>query len=187
VSRQVWLIRHAETEWSKASRHTGRTDLQLTEAGEAVARALAPRLAEHSFGRVLVSPLQRARRTAELAGVLGGADLRDDLMEWDYGFAEGRTTAEIREERPGWTVWDGPIDDGEDVDAVGERADRVIAEVLAADGDVLLVAHGHVLRVLAARWLEQPAAFGGRLRLEPASVSVLGFERERRVLVRWGA
>jgi probable phosphoglycerate mutase len=185
MSREVWLLRHAETEWSKAHRHTGRTDLPLTEAGEAAARALAPRLAGHDFALVLSSPLQRARRTAELAGVGDRAQLRDDLMEWDYGFAEGRTTEDIRQERPGWVVWAGPLEGGEGPDDVGARADRVIAEALAADGDALLVAHGHVLRVLAARWLEQPAAFGARLRLRTGGVGVLGFERETRVLLRW--
>ena len=183
----VWLLRHAETEWSRARRHTGRTDLPLTPAGEAAARAVAPRLAEHAFARVLASPLQRARRTAALAG-FPDAELRDDLMEWDYGEVEGITSAEWRERTgdPGWRVWTGPVPGGETVQDVGARADRVLAEVAGVDGDVLLVAHAHLLRVLTARWLGQPPAFGGSLRLEPAALAALGFEGDARVLLRWG-
>jgi len=183
---ELWLVRHAETEWSRDLRHTGRTDIPLTDRGRAAAAALKPRLADHEFARVLVSPLVRARETAELAGLGADAQLRDDLMEWDYGDYEGITSAEIRERRPGWSLWRDGCPGGEDADAVGARADRVIAEVLAvADGDVACVAHGHLLRVLAARWLQQPAAFGGRLVLATGAVCRLGFEHEQRALLSW--
>jgi probable phosphoglycerate mutase len=182
---ELWLIRHAETEWSAAGRHTGRTDLPLTDAGRAAARALRARLAGHRFAAVLVSPLQRARDTAELAGIGGGARVRDDLLEWDYGAYEGRTTADIRAERPDWFLWRDGTPEGETADDVGARVDRVIDEALGVDGDVAIVAHGHVLRALAARWLEQPAAFGARLALETGGVSRCGFEREVRVLTGW--
>jgi len=187
---RVLLIRHGETEWSVAKRHTGRTDLPLLPEGEASARRLAPRVArERPFGLVLSSPLARARRTAELAGL--EPELDPDLQEWDYGDAEGRTTAEIRETRPGWSVWDEGPRGGETAADVGARADRVIARVLDAgtgaggDATAVLVAHGHLLRILAARWIELPASAGGRLALGTAAVCVLGFERERRVVLRW--
>lgn len=180
----IVLLRHGETEWSRDKRHTGHTDIPLTPAGEEQARAAGRRLAGRAFALVLTSPLQRAAETARLAG-LTGAEPEPDLKEWDYGAVEGRTTEEIREERPGWDIWrDGP-QDGETVDAVGARADRVIERALGAHGDVALVAHGHLLRVLAARWLEQPAAFGGALALGTAAVCGLGFERERRVVHHW--
>lgn len=185
-SGEVWLIRHAETEWSLSGQHTGRTDLPLTDSGRQKARALAPRLAEQRFAAVLSSPLARARDTCELAG-LTGAQLRDDLMEVDYGENEGRTTEEIRETIPGWTVWRDGNRGGESVDEVGDRVDRVIAEAIAVEGDVALVAHGHVLRILAARWLEESAAFGERLPLATAAVCVLGFERDARALERWNS
>ena len=185
--RELWLIRHAETPWARAHRHTGRTDVPLTDAGRDAARALRARLAEVSFATVFVSPLSRARETAELAGLGDGARVRDDLMEWDYGAYEGRTTAEIRAERPGWFLWRDGVPGGETADDVGARVDHVIAEVLAVEGDVdvACVAHGHVLRVLAARWLEQPASFGSRLALATAAVGRCGFERETRVLTGW--
>ena len=187
---RAWLVRHAETEWSVAKKHTGRTDVPLTDAGRDAARALRGRLAGEDFAAVLVSPLSRARETAELAGLADRAELRDDLMEWDYGAYEGRRTAEIREERPGWNLWRDGTPGGETAEEVGARVDRVVAEVLPtveAGRDVALVAHGHVLRVLAARWLEQPAAFGGRLALETGGVSLLGLERETRVVWGWNA
>ncbi|HMJ37050.1 MAG TPA: histidine phosphatase family protein [Baekduia sp.] len=182
---ELWLIRHAETEWAKAHRHTGLTDIPLTDDGRAAARALRDRLAGHDFSAVLVSPLSRARETAELAGLGEHAQMRDDLLEWDYGDYEGITTTEIREGRPGWYLWDDGVPHGETGDDVAARVDRVIAEALQLDGDVAIVAHGHVLRVLAARWLEQPAAFGGRLVLDTGTVSRLGFERDVRALLAW--
>jgi probable phosphoglycerate mutase len=181
----VWLLRHAETEWSRDGRHTGRTDVPLTDAGREAARALRARVADHPFALVLCSPLSRARETAELAGLK--PELRADLVEFDYGDYEGITTDEIRERRPGWYLWRDGAPGGETADDVGRRVDRVIEEVLRADGDVALVAHGHVLRALAARWVEQPAAFGGRVRLDTGTLSILGFERETRVIRRWNA
>ena len=179
----VWLLRHAETEWSRDRRHTGRTDVPLTDSGREAARALRARVLEHPFALVLASPLSRARQTAELAGLT--PQLRDDLVEFDYGAYEGITTDEIRAQRPGWNLWRDGCPGGESADDVGRRMDRVIAEVLEAAGDVALVAHGHVLRVLAARWAEQPAAFAGRLMLDTGAISVLGFERETRVIRSW--
>jgi broad specificity phosphatase PhoE len=181
----LWLLRHAETEWSRSGRHTGRTDVPLTEDGRERARALSERLAGREFALVLSSPLSRARETAELAGLQ--PQLRDDLLEFDYGSYEGITTAEIREQRPGWYLWHDGSPGGETADDVGARVDRVIEEALGAEGDVALFAHGHVLRALAARWVGRPASFGGALKLDTGAVSVLGFEREVRVIVRWNA
>jgi probable phosphoglycerate mutase len=185
MADELWLIRHAETEWSKAKRHTGRTDVPLTDEGRRHARGLREKLAGVAFSTVLVSPLSRARETAELGGLGDRAHVRDDLMEWDYGAYEGITTEAIREERPDWFLWRDGVPEGETADDVGARADRVIGETMAREGLVAIVAHGHVLRVLAARWLEQPAAFGGRLALETAGIGRCGFERETRVLTGW--
>jgi broad specificity phosphatase PhoE len=185
MSHEVWLLRHAETEWSKAGRHTGRTDIPLTEEGRERARMLAPRLAAHEFAHVLSSPLRRARETAELGGLADRLQLRDELQEWDYGEYEGISTPEIRRERPGWWLWRDGAPGGETAEDVGARVDRVIEEVLQADGDTLIVAHGHVLRVLAARWMELHPSAGGRLALSTGALSVLGFEREVRVVWRW--
>jgi broad specificity phosphatase PhoE len=180
----VYLIRHGETEWSASGRHTSVTDVPLTAAGREDARKLQPVLAGVDLALVLVSPRSRARDTAELAGLGRRAEVDDDLVEFDYGDYEGRTTPEIREERPGWTVWDG-APGGETVEEVGRRADRVIARALAAGGDVAVFAHGHVLRVLGARWIEQPPVLGGNLALSTGAVCRLGFERERRVIRAW--
>jgi probable phosphoglycerate mutase len=182
---ELWLLRHAETEWSKAKKHTGLTDIPLTDAGREAARAMRARLAGHPFAAVFVSPLQRARETAELAGLGDRAQVREELLEWDYGAYEGLTTAEIREERPDWFLWRDGVPEGERAADVGARVDRIIAEVLGVDGDVAIVAHGHVLRVLAARWVEQDPAFGARLALETAGIGRCGFERETRVLTGW--
>lgn len=180
----IVLLRHGETEWSRDKRHTGRTDIPLTPDGEDQARAAGAWLAGREFALVLTSPLARARETARLAG-LGGAEPDDDLMEWDYGEVEGITTTDYREDHPGWDIWrDGPPG-GETVDAVGARADRVIARADAADGPAAVVAHGHLLRVLGARWLGLPATYGGHLGLDIAAVCELGHERDRRVLARW--
>jgi broad specificity phosphatase PhoE len=185
MAQEVWLFRHAETEWSKSGQHTGRTDIPLTDAGRATAAANAPKIAGRTWALVLTSPLGRARETAALMGLGDRAEPRDDLLEWDYGAYEGVTTKDIQAERPGWSLWTDGCPDGEQADDVGARVDRVIAEALAADGDVALFAHGHVLRVLGARWLEQPAAFGGRLALSTASICVLGFEHDVRVTWGW--
>jgi probable phosphoglycerate mutase len=182
---ELWLVRHGETEWSSLGRHTGRTDIPLTDTGRAQARSVARKLAGHDFVLVLSSPLARALDTARLAGFADRVESTDDLLEWDYGADEGRTTAQIREERDGWTVWrDGPLG-GETAEAVGERVDRVIARVRAVDGDVLVFAHGHVLRILAARWLGEPPTEGRLYGLSTATVSVLGWERETAVIERW--
>jgi broad specificity phosphatase PhoE len=184
---ELWLARHAETEWSKTHRHTGRTDVPLTDEGRRHAATLADRIGGHPFARVLVSPLSRARETAEIAGYGDVLEVRDDLVEFDYGEYEGITTATIRETRPDWFLWRDGSPGGETPDQVGARVDRVIAEALQADGDVLIVAHGHVLRALGARWLEQPAAFGGRLALDTGALCRLGFERETRVIWAWNS
>jgi broad specificity phosphatase PhoE len=180
---QVWLVRHGTTEWSQNGRHTGRTDLPLTAAGEKAAAALRPLLAHRSFALVLSSPLQRARHTAELAGLT--PELDDDLREWDYGAYEGRTTADIRKERPDWTIWNGGVPEGETIEDVAARADRVIARARATDGDSIFFAHGHLLRVLGARWIDAPPTAGQHLLLSTAAISVLGYEREIPALARW--
>jgi probable phosphoglycerate mutase len=185
---EVWLVRHAETDWSRDGRHTGRADVPLTDAGRVSARALADRLRGHAFAAVHCSPLGRARETAALAGIdLGAARavLDEDLLEWDYGAYEGRTTPEIRERAPGWFLWRDGCPGGESPADVGARADRVIAAACAVDGDVLLVAHGHLLRVLAARWTSQAPAAGAHLMLETGAIGVLGQERRMRAIRRW--
>jgi len=184
--RELWLVRHGETEWSKAGRHTSTTDLPLTEHGVEVARALAPRLAGIDFDLVLTSPRQRARRTAELMGYVG-AEVDDDLAEWAYGDYEGITTPAIRERAPGWTVWTGPIPGGETAEQVSDRLDRVIKRVRACPGRSLVFGHGHALRALAARWLDLPAGDGRHFRLDTATLSVLGYERESAVILRWNS
>ncbi|MGY0071063.1 histidine phosphatase family protein [Streptomyces sp. QTS137] len=185
------LARHGETEWSRSGRHTGRSDLPLTQDGEAQARALAPLLAGRSFALVLTSPLARARRTAELAG-LAEALPEPDLREWDYGGYEGVTTADIRRTRPGWDLWTdgvppGPEFPGESPGQVGARADRVLSKVAGAldAGDVMLVAHGHLLRVLTARRLGLPPADGRLFRLETGTLSRLSLEHGSPVIEEW--
>ena len=185
---EVWLVRHAETEWSKAGRHTGRTDVPLTEAGRAAAAGLHERLAGRSFAHVFASPLQRARETARLAGFGDGSvALRDELLEWDYGEYEGITTADIRRSRPGWYLWRDGVPGGESPAEVAARCDRLVAELAALDGDACCVAHGHILRALTARWLQRPVDLGGQLPLETGAVCVLGWERDARALVAWNA
>lgn len=182
---RLWLVRHGETEWSTLGRHTGRTDIPLTETGREQARSVAGRLAAHPFTSVLSSPLSRALETARLAGYADRVEVDDDLREWHYGADEGRTTPEIREERPGWTIWrDGPKD-GETIEDVAARVDRVIARVQSVSGDSLVFAHGHVLRILAARWLGESPYAGRLFALSTATVSVLGWERETAVIERW--
>jgi probable phosphoglycerate mutase len=182
---EIVLVRHGETEWSRAGRHTGRTDVPLTEQGRLEARAVAAQLAGRRFALVLTSPLSRAAETCRLAGLGDRAQVREALLEWDYGVYEGRTTAEIRAERPGWSVWaDGAVG-GETVAEVGARADALIPELEGARGDVAVFAHGHLLRVLAARYVGLPPGDGRLLGLDPATVSVLGYEHEWRVIRAW--
>ena len=179
------LMRHGETEWSRDHKHTSYTDLPLTDTGAEQARALGKRIAGHEFDAIFVSPLLRARQTCELAGFGTRAEVLDDLREWNYGEYEGLTTAEIRESRPGWTVWnDGPRG-GESPEEVASRADRVIAHAAADGADAALFGHGHMSRVIAARWIGLGAAGGARLRLETATVSTLGYERETQVILTW--
>ena len=185
AEREVWLVRHAETEWSRTKRHTGRTDVPLLPAGREHARLLADRLAGVEFAAVWSSPLERARETCELAGLGARMQLDDRLLEWDYGDYEGTTTAAIRRTRPDWYLWRDGCPDGESPEQVEERVGAAVEELLAVDGRVALFAHGHVLRALAARWLELPVAAGGRLALSTGAVCVLGFEREVRVVWRW--
>jgi probable phosphoglycerate mutase len=179
------LVRHGDTEWSVAGKHTGRTDAPLTAQGRNEALRVGVALRRWQFARVLTSPLSRARETCRLAGLGERAEERDELLEWDYGAYEGRTTAEIRRERPGWTLWDDGVIDGETVEQVGARADRVIAELRMAGGASAVFAHGHVLRVLTARWLGLRPAAGALFALDPATISVLGYERERAVIRSW--
>lgn len=185
--RQISLVRHGETEWARSGRHTGRSDIPLTDLGRRQAEALAGRLAGHHFSLVLTSPRSRAAETARLAGFADSVVVEPDLREWDYGAFEGRTTADIRTEIPGWSIWTGPWQGGETVDEVGTRADRVIERCLdpRLDGDVLLFAHGHLLRVLAGRWLRLPPAAGRFFALGTATVGILGWDRENRVIETW--
>jgi len=184
--RELWLVRHGETEWSLSGAHTGRTDIPLTAAGRQKAAAVGRYLTGRRFAGVLVSPLQRARETCGLAGY-ENAQIDADLKEWDYGDYEGRTTAQIQEERPGWTLWSDGVPNGETAAQVAARAESVIARAMAVDGagDVALFAHGHILRVLAARWLGLPPQDGRLFALGTAAVSTLGHERETRVITRW--
>ena len=179
----IVLLRHGETESSRDKRHTGLTDIPLTDTGREQARAARRFLEGREWALALASPLDRAQETARLAGI--EAEPEPGLVEWDYGDAEGRSTEDMRKDRPGWDIWNDGPPNGETVDAVGARADRVIARALAAGGDVILVAHGHLLRILTARWLEQPASFGGHLKLDTAAVCELDCERDRRAILRW--
>jgi broad specificity phosphatase PhoE len=184
---EIVLARHGETEWSRDLRHTGRTDIPLTDKGRAQAALLRDPLAGRSFARVLVSPLDRAVETCRLAGLADQAEVSEDLLEWDYGEYEGITTAEIRESRPDWVLWRDGCPGGETAADVGARVDRVIAEVGDLDGPVALFAHGHVLRVLTARWVGLEPRDGALFALGTGTLSVLGYERETRVIRRWNA
>jgi len=184
VSRgELWLIRHGETEWSAAGRHTSSTDLALTAEGERKARAVGRLLGDKTFALVLASPLRRALDTCRLAGY--SPQETPDLREWGYGSYEGLTTAEIQVHNPGWTIWTGTPPGGESAAQVGARADRVIAQATAASGDVAAFGHGHMLRVLAARWLGLDPTGGRMLALSTGSVSVLGYEHQMRVVQGW--
>mgnify|MGYP006169313001 CR=1 FL=1 len=182
--RQLWIVRHGETEWSAAGRHTGTTDIDLTENGEEVARSLAPRLAGTEFDLVLTSPRRRAQHTAELAG-FGHAAVDPDLVEWDYGDYEGITTPEIQETVPDWSVWTHPVPGGETAQDLGVRLDRVVERARRVEGRTLVFAHGHSLRVLAARWLGLDVVDGRIFDLDTATISVLGDDRGTPVVQRW--
>ena len=181
------LVRHGETEWSRDGRHTGRIDIPLTDEGRRQAEQLQEALGEWSLTRVLASPLSRALDTCRLAGLGDRAEITDRLLEWDYGEYEGLTTPQIRELRPGWNLWRDGCPGGESATDVGARVDPLVAELRASEGDVALFAHGHVLRVLAARWIELPPEAGARLPLATATISALGFERETAAIRRWNA
>jgi broad specificity phosphatase PhoE len=182
---RVFLVRHGQTDWSVTRQYTGRTDLPLNDEGRRQAERLGARLAGERFALVLVSPLKRALETARLASFGDVAEIEPDLGEWDYGAYDSRTAADIRRERPGWTPWEGGFPGGETLEDLTARADRVLARIRAVDGDVVLFAHGHILRVVTARWLEQPAVMGARYYLATATLSVLGWERETSVIDRW--
>ena len=182
---RIVLVRHGETEWSREGRHTGRTDVPLEPLGRAQAEAVGEDLAGMAFGLVLTSPSRRAVETCRLAGFGDRAVRTGDLLEWDYGDDEGRTTSEIREGRPGWSLWADGVPNGETADEVGRRADRVVQWARSAPGDTLCFAHGHVLRVLAARWLGLPASGGRLLVLGAGSRGMLGWERDTPVIERW--
>ena len=184
-SGEIWLVRHGETSWSLDGRHTGCTDVPLTAEGERQGEAVGRRLAGRVFARVLTSPLTRAVETARRAGYGAVAEVDADLHEWDYGEYEGRTTADIRREAPGWSVWTRDPPGGETAERVGERAGRVIERCAVAGGDVALFAHGHFLRVLAATWLGLPPRAGCYLALGTATISILGHEHETRVVSEW--
>jgi probable phosphoglycerate mutase len=183
---ELWLVRHGPTEWSESGRHTSTTDLPLLPDGEAAAEALAPRLRGLAFEQVLTSPRLRARRTAQLAG-FPDAEVDDDLVEWDYGDYEGLTTDQIRATVPGWTVWTHPCPGGESGAEVAVRLDRVVSRAGAVGGRTLAFGHGHSLRALAARWLGLEVAGGRLLRLDTATVSVLGHEHETPAVLRWNS
>lgn len=184
---RVFLVRHGETEWSLAGKHTGRTDLPLLPAGEEAAKKLGKRLAGRAFSKVFMSPLQRARRTCELAGTGAGATPLPDLMEWDYGQYEGLKGAEIRAQRPGWRIFRDGCPGGEQPADVIARVDRVIPALRAPGGDVLLFAHGHLLRVLMARWSGLPLEHAAHFGLDPASLSILSRDAQTGdgVVERW--
>ena len=185
TEREIVLVRHGQTEWSASGRHTGRTDVPLTELGRRQADALGQMLDRSEFSLVLSSPLARAWETMVRAGYEHSALADADLMEWDYGVYEGRRTEEIQREIPNWSIWTHPVSDGESLDEVGARADRVIGRALEIDGKVALFAHGHLLRVLGARWMRLPPGVGRNLRLDTATVSTLGWERDAPVLRFW--
>ena len=185
TTQRIIVVRHGETAWSREKRHTGRSDIPLTAEGREQARALVAQLAGLDFAAVLVSPLQRARETCELAGFAERAVVEPDLIEWDYGEYEGMTSSEIEQRRPGWTLFGDGVIGGETIGDVAARAERVIARVRAVEGDVLLFGHGHQLRILTALWLAFPAAAAQHLQLATASPSTLGFEHDWTALLSW--
>src|SRR4051794_12274165 len=181
----IVLVRHGQTAWSESGRHTGHTDVPLIEAGRRRARKLRAELAHRTFSLVLCSPLRRAVETCQLAGYGERAILCDDLREWDYGEYEGLTTPEILARDHSWDMWRDGFPGGEDPGQIGARADRALSRLRSADGDVLAFAHAHLLRVVAARWLQMEPAGGARFALAPGTISSLGYERETEVLASW--
>ena len=187
VTQEVYLIRHGETEWSLSGQHTGITDIALTENGRRVAKLLEPVLARENFALILTSPLERARKTCELAGLGERAEIDRDLMEWDYGEYEGLTPKQIHAKAPGWMLFSDGSPGGETPEQVGVRVDRLIARVRAVEGHVALFAHGHIFRVLAARWLGLPAPAGSHFLLDTATLSILSYYRGLPAVKRWNA
>ncbi len=185
MNLQLWLIRHGETEWSLSGAHTSRTDIPLTARGEERAEKIRDYLAHRQFSLVLTSPLQRARETCRVAGYADVAHIEENLREWDYGIYEGRTTPEIRKQEPNWSIWDSSIPEGEPIEHVAARTQKVIDRAAAAGGQVALFAHAHILRILTATWLGLPPRDGRLLALGTGSVSTLGYERETRVISTW--
>ena len=185
--KEVYLIRHGETEWSLNGRHTGITDIPLTENGRNLAKRLAPVLATERFALVLTSPLERARKTCELAGLGAHAEIDRDLMEWNYGEYEGLTPKQIDAQAPGWMIFTDGCPGGESPAQVSARADRLVARVRSVEGDVALFAHGHIFRVFAARWLELPATAGCHFLLDTATLSILSYYRKLPAIRRWNA
>jgi broad specificity phosphatase PhoE len=187
VTQQVYLIRHGETEWSLSGQHTGTSDIPLTENGRRVAKLLEPVLAKENFALVLTSPLKRARKTCELAGLGERAEIDRDLMEWDYGEYEGLTPKQIHAKAPGWMLFSDGCPKGETPEQVGIRVDRLIARVRVVEGHVALFAHGHIFRVFTARWLGLPAPAGSRFLLDTATLSILSYYRGLPAVKRWNA
>ncbi|MSR29596.1 MAG: histidine phosphatase family protein [Phycisphaerales bacterium] len=184
-SKQIWIVRHAQTQWSADGRHTGRTDIKLTAEGEAKAEQLRPLLARAEFSLVLSSPSSRSIETARRAGLSAAVQCDDDLLEWDYGSYEGRRSDEITRERPGWDLWRDGCPGGEPIEAVARRASRVLGRCMTTTGRALLFSHGHFSRMLAACWLQLPASRGRSFGLKAGSISILGFEHGNPVIWQW--
>lgn len=186
IPREIWLIRHGETQWSRSGQHTGRTDIALTDRGRDQARALAPVLAGQRFDAVLSSPMSRALETCRLAGLGDAAERASALLEWDYGQYEGLTTPQIRTQAPGWTVWSEPVPHGESLEQVEARAKSLIGRLLGMmPARIALFSHAHFLRALAGCWIGESAVLGAHFYLDTASISVLGFDREHRAIRQW--
>lgn len=185
IDLELWLIRHGETAWSLSGAHTSRTDIPLTQRGRERARKIEEYLRGITFSMVLTSPMLRARETCDIAGLGAAAEIDDDLMELNYGIYEGRTTKDIQQEVPDWSVWSSPLIDGETLNQAAERANRVIARAATKGGRVALFAHGHILRILAACWIQQPPVTASRLVLGTGTVSTLGFEHTTRAITMW--
>ena len=185
MNSTIYLIRHGETEWAKSGRHTGRTDIPLTDAGREQAGFLLPIFDEVKFERIFSSPLQRALETAKLAGLSSRVEVDKDLLEWDYGDYEGLTTEQIRDKVPSWSVWTHPCPNGETLDQISQRADRVVAKLRSAEGNVAIFSHGHFLRVLVASWIGLSAAHGKHFLLGTSTLSILSYEHEVPVIRTW--